>query len=434
MLPKPLRQACCKGFSLPFGEFVRDAILSGLWAWVSFGTDKFHGPAKRRIIMTNILVVLVSVLCVPHVLFFLVYDAQGLMVPIILISLVAIAFQLTPILNSMWPYAGGLYNLILWLGFATTNAWMFSAQSAIHFYLLAGATTAIAIFGVRQNILSIISIGFGLSAFIYADRTFAQPAAFLDLTDTFLTILYFTSIPTTLLAIFCMVFYGFKQASTAEAALQSEYEYSEALLANMLPGPIAAQLKRNPGQTIADSHDEATILFADIVGFTPLASQRTPDSVVRMLNMLFTRFDDLANKHGLEKIKTLGDAFMVAGGMPDPQPDHAIRVARMALDMLSETELFAQEVGEQLELRIGIHSGPVVAGVIGTKKPFYDVWGDTVNTAARLETYGTNGKIQVTEETKRILEGDFNFEERGTVSIKGKGDMDLWYLEGSRLP
>jgi len=148
--------------------------------------------------------------------------------------------------------------------------------------------------------------------------------------------------------------------------------------------------------------------------------------------MLFTRFDDLANKHGLEKIKTLGDAFMVAGGMPDPQPDHAVRVARMALDMLSETELFAREVNERLELRIGIHSGPVVAGVIGTKKPFYDVWGDTVNTAARLETYGTNGKIQVTEETKRILEGDFNFEERGTVSIKGKGDMELWYLEGSR--
>ena len=319
---------------------MRDAILSSLWAWVSLGTEKFQGPSKRRIIMTNILLMLVSVLCVPHVLFFAIYDAQGLIVPIVIISLVAIAFQLTPILNALWPYVGGLYNLILWLGFATTNAWMFSAQSAIHFYLLAGATTAISIFGVRQNLLSIISIGLGLTAFIYADRNFAEPADFLNLTETFLTILYFISIPTTRLAIFCMVFYGFKQASTAEEALQREYEYSEALLANMLPGPIAAQLKRNPGQTIADSHDEATILFADIVGFPPLASQRTPNSVVRMLNMLFTRFDDLTNKHGLEKIKTLGDAFMVAGGMPNPKPDHAIRVARMALDMLSETEPF----------------------------------------------------------------------------------------------
>jgi len=217
-------------------KFVRDAILSGLWAWVTLGTEKFQGPSKRRIIMTNILVMLVSVLCVPHVIFFAIYDAQGLIVPIIIISLVAIAFQLTPILNALWPYAGGLYNLILWLGFATTNAWMFSAQSAIHFYLLAGATTAIAIFGVRQNLLSIISIGLGLTAFIYADRNFAEPADFLNLTNTFLTILYFISIPTTLLAIFCMVFYGFKQASTAEEALQREYEYSEALLANMLPG------------------------------------------------------------------------------------------------------------------------------------------------------------------------------------------------------
>lgn len=346
--------------------------------------------------MTNILVVLVTALCVPHILFFVAYDAQALRVPILLTLTVAIAFQLTPILNSLWPYGDGLYNLVLWLGFATTNAWMFSAQSTIHFYLLAGATTAIAIFGVRQNILSVISIGLGLFAFIYADRYFTEPAAFLDVSDTFLTILYFTSIPTTLLAIFCMVFYGFKQASTAEEALQREYEYSEALLSNMPPGPIAAQLKRNPGQTIADSHEEATILFADIVGFTPLASHHSPDAVVKLLNTLFTRFDDLANKHGLEKIKTLGDAFMAAGGMPDPQPDHAIRVARMALEMVEETERFATEVGENLQLRIGIHSGPVVAGVIGTKKPFYDVWGDTVNTAARLETHGTTGKIQVT--------------------------------------
>lgn len=309
---------------------------------------------------------------------------------------------------------------------------MFSAQSAIHFYFLAGATTAIAIFGVRQNMLSIISIGLGLFGFIYADRTFAEPADFLNLSDNFLSILYFTSIPTTLLAIFCMVFYGFKQASIAEAALQREYEYSEALLANMLPGPIASQLKRNPGQTIADSHEEATILFADIVGFTPLASHHSPDTVVKMLNNLFTRFDDLANKHGLEKIKTLGDAFMVAGGMPDPQPDHAVRVANMALDMVSATQSFASEMGENLQLRIGIHTGPVVAGVIGTKKPFYDVWGDTVNTAARLETYGTKGKIQVTSETKRILEDHFDFEERGKVQIKGKGDLNLWYLEGHR--
>ncbi|PLS21887.1 adenylate/guanylate cyclase domain-containing protein [Neptunicoccus cionae] len=409
-----------------------DVLKSRLLGWISFGTEKFEGPAKRRIVMTNILVMLITALAVPHAILFALYDAQALWIPICLTLFCAVAFQLTPLLHASNPYAGGLYNLSLWLIFATTIAWMFSARSGVHFYLLAGATTAIAIFGIRQNPLSILSIFLGLACFIIADRNFEQPAPFIVVSDGFMDVFYYLSIPTAMLFIFCMVFYGFKQASLAEEALQKEYEYSEALLSNMLPGPIAAQLKRNPGRTIADSHEEATILFADIVGFTPRASHQSPDMLVKFLNQLFTRFDDLANRHGLEKIKTLGDAFMVAGGMPEAQPDHAERVARMALDMVAETNKFAEEMGENIELRIGIHTGPVVAGVIGTKKPFYDVWGDTVNTAARLETFGTNGKIQVTAETKAILESQFDFEERGKVSIKGKGDLDLWYLEGMR--
>lgn len=409
-----------------------DRTKSALHAWIGFGTEKFEGPAKRRIVMTNVLVVLISALCIPHLVFFLLWDPVGLWVPIVLVTVAMLLFQVTPLLHSLSPYAGGLYNLTLWLTFAMTVSWMFSAQSAVHFYLLAGATTAIAIFGVRQNILSIFSIGLGLGAFIYADRVFTEPADFLDVSDTFLTVFYFFSIPTAMLFIFIMVFWGFRQANVAEEALSREYEYSERLLANMLPGPIAAQLKRNPGQTIADSHDEVTILFADIVDFTPRASRQRPDELVKFLNQLFTRFDDLANRHGLEKIKTLGDAFMVAGGMPEAQPDHAERVARMALDMQAETARFSAEMGEKVELRIGIHSGPVVAGVIGTRKPFYDVWGDTVNIAARLETFGTNGKIQVTAETKDRLDGAFDFSERGQVDIKGKGPLDLYYLDRRR--
>lgn len=382
--------------------------------------------------MTNILVVLVSALCVPYAIAFTLYDASALKIPILLIIGASIAFQLTPLLNSFWPYAGGLYNLVLWLSFSISISWMLSSQSAIHFYMLAGATTAIAIFGIKQNLLSIFSILLGLAAFLYADRSFDEPPEFIQVSDTFLSVLYFTTVPTNILAIFCIVFYGFKQASTAEEALQREYEYSEALLANMLPSKIATQLKRNPGQTIADSHEQASILFADIVGFTPLASHLSPAQVVEMLNMLFTRFDTLANQHGLEKIKTLGDAFMVAGGMPEPQDDHAKRVASMAIDMVEITHAFSKEIGQDLQLRVGIHTGPVVAGVIGTKKPFYDVWGDTVNTAARLETHGTNGKIQVTSETKNILQEEFEFSSRGSVFVKGKGELDLWYLEGKR--
>ncbi|MEM7439296.1 MAG: adenylate/guanylate cyclase domain-containing protein [Pseudomonadota bacterium] len=408
------------------------ALRTRLHNWIAFGTEKYEGAAKRRIVMTNVLVVMVSCLCIPHLVFFVLWDPMGLWLPIILVAGAAIAFQFTPLLHALNPYAGGLYNLTLWLTFAIVISWMFSAQSGVHFYLLAGATTAIAIFGVRQNALSVFSIGLGLGAFIYADRVFLEPAQFLNLSPIFLDIFYGLSIPIAMLFIFVMVFWGFRQAHIAEEALQREYEYSERLLENMLPGPIAAELKRNPGQTIANSHEEVTILFADIVGFTPRASQQKPDELVKFLNLLFTRFDNLANKHGLEKIKTLGDAFMVAGGMPEPQSDHAERVAQMALDMVAETEKFSAEMGEKIELRIGIHTGPVVAGVIGTRKPFYDVWGDTVNTAARMETFGTNGKIQVTSETMARLKSTFDFSERGEVDIKGKGPLDLYYLERPR--
>ena len=241
-----------------------------------------------------------------------------------------------------------------------------------------------------------------------------------------------SAIPSAIAVIFCMVFYAFSQMHRAERLLQQEYEYSERLLANMLPGTIAAQLKRNPGQTIADAHENVTILFADIVGFTPRATTQSAAELVKFLNQLFTRFDALATKHGLEKIKTLGDAFMVAGGMPEYQEDHAERVARMALDMVSATDDFSREMDEKIQLRIGIHSGPAVAGVIGTQKPFYDVWGDTVNIAARLESFGTNGKIQVTAETKDRLSKSFEFAKRGKVEIKGKGEMELWYLESGK--
>jgi len=197
-----------------------------------------------------------------------------------------------------------------------------------------------------------------------------------------------------------------------------------------MPTSIASRLKNNPSEIIADHFDEVTILFADIVGFTPRASQLAPHEVVRYLNRVFSRFDRLAEKHRLEKIKTIGDAYMVAGGMPDPQTGHAVDVANMALEILEVTRKLSSELHEDIAVRIGIHTGPAVAGVIGTRKLFYDVWGDTVNTASRMEAHGSAGKIQVTEDTKRKLGNAFQFEKRGTVEVRGKGAMKLYYLMG----
>jgi guanylate cyclase len=217
----------------------------------------------------------------------------------------------------------------------------------------------------------------------------------------------------------------------AEAALAVEHARSERLLKNVLPVPIAERLKEHE-EVIADGVDGASVLFADIVGFTSLSAQRNPDEVVAMLNGVFTRLDGLVDEFGLEKIKTIGDAYMVAAGIPVPREDHAQVLARFALaarDELAEHNLTADV---PVELRIGINSGPVVAGVIGRRRFLYDLWGDTVNTASRMESHGIPGQIQITDATRDLLDGHFACTERGVVDVKGKGPTHTWLLDNER--
>ena len=227
----------------------------------------------------------------------------------------------------------------------------------------------------------------------------------------------------TLLAVFA------QQRQDALSALRVEQEQAEDLLLNILPRSIAERLKESTA-TIADQFDAATILFADVVDFTRLSERLAPGEVVGILDHLFTHFDVLADAYGLEKIKTIGDCYMVAAGVPTPRPDHARAMALMALDM-RDAMRSSDEVGHLgLELRIGINSGPVVAGVIGRKRFLYDLWGDAVNTASRMESQGAPGQIQVTRATYELLTDDFAFEHHGTVDVKGKGELETWYLLG----
>jgi adenylate cyclase len=229
----------------------------------------------------------------------------------------------------------------------------------------------------------------------------------------------------TLLALFA------HQRQNALAALRAEQARAESLLLNILPRAIADKLKAEP-QTIADQFSSASILFGDVVDFTPRAEHLPPAEVVGLLDRLFSHFDVLAERHGLEKIKTIGDCYMVAAGVPSPRPDHARALALMALDMLSAMHSVDGCGQLGLELRIGINSGPVVAGVIGRKRFLYDLWGDAVNTASRMESHGTSGRIQITRATKELLEDEFVCEPRGTIQVKGKGEMEVWYLLGRR--
>ncbi|MBP0028264.1 adenylate/guanylate cyclase domain-containing protein [Roseofilum sp. Guam] len=213
------------------------------------------------------------------------------------------------------------------------------------------------------------------------------------------------------------------------ADLRREQEKSETLLLNILPEAIAKQLKQE-AQAIAEHFESVTILFSDIVGFTSLSSRMAPINLVTWLNELFSSFDYLVEKHGLEKIKTIGDAYMVVGGLPVPQREHQAAMAAMALEMQESMQQFCLENGECLQIRIGLHTGPVVAGVIGVRKFSYDLWGDTVNVASRMESSGMPGKIQVSEQFYQSLKDQFEFEERGIISVKGKGKMKTYWLEG----
>jgi len=212
----------------------------------------------------------------------------------------------------------------------------------------------------------------------------------------------------------------------ALALLQEEQDKSEQLLLNILPAPVAVRLKAGE-RVIADDFPEATVLFTDVVDFTAFASRVSPEALIAHLNRLFNRIDALVRKYGLEKIKTSGDAYMAAGGVPVPRQDHVEAVASLALDIRSEVASASDEV---FRVRTGIHTGPVIAGVIGEERFIYDLWGDTVNVASRMEALCPPGQIQVTAEVYKRLQGKYRFEALGAVPVKGKGEVEAYLLTG----
>jgi class 3 adenylate cyclase len=216
-------------------------------------------------------------------------------------------------------------------------------------------------------------------------------------------------------------------------AIEQKNRENESLLLNILPGEVAKRLKSGEA-SIADSFAEVTVLFADLVGFTVMSSKIGPDEVVNLLNNLFTRFDNIAQELEVEKIKTIGDAYMAVCGLPNPRADHAARMMEMARRMLATTEDYGKSVGTKMDLRIGVNSGPVVAGVIGASKFIYDLWGDTVNIASRMESHGLPGSIQVTRAVYEQLKDKYGFRERGPVEVKGKGLIETWLLDEASSP
>ncbi|HET9876025.1 MAG TPA: adenylate/guanylate cyclase domain-containing protein [Mycobacterium sp.] len=306
----------------------------------------------------------------------------------------------------------------------------FGTDSGLQFYFLAAASIAVLIIGVERIALAaaVAGLGAGLAIalqYLAPADTGAQPA-WLQRTGFVLV---------TVSACFMVVatiWYALREITRAEAAMEAEYERSESLLTNILPASIAERLKNPALETIADSYDDASVLFADIADFTRRASQTAPGELVEFLNRLYTDLDRLVDRHGLEKVKTTGDSYMVVSGVPEPRPDHLQALARLALDIADTVAGLRDPLGQPVSLRIGLAAGPVVAGVVGARRFFYDVWGDAVNLAARMESTDREGRIQVPQDVYERLKSDFVFEERGDVDIKGKGVMHTWYLVDER--
>jgi adenylate cyclase len=274
--------------------------------------------------------------------------------------------------------------------------------------------------GVRWYISFLaVFLGSGLAGQILGN-TSPLPAWFTN-TMLALNIAVGGTVVFTLLAVFAV------QRRAALAALRVEQARAEDLLLNILPRSIADRLKVDT-HTIADQFSAASILFADVVDFTPTSELMEPAEVVGLLDHLFSHFDVLAERYEVEKIKTIGDCYMVAAGVPNPRPDHAQTLVSLGLDM-AEAMHSSDEVGHLgLELRIGINSGPVVAGVIGRKRFLYDLWGDAVNTASRMESHGTPGRVQITRATHELVADEFECEPRGMIEVKGKGEMEIWHV------
>jgi adenylate cyclase len=310
------------------------------------------------------------------------------------------------------------------------SSWDIGSGSGGEFFFLVGVCLVVLLLGIEHIVLAaglaaVAAGGIIALEFLVPRNTGLQPAWVVSAGFVLTTV-------SSCVMIVVTVWFALRDTARAEAVMEAEYDRSEALLANMLPASIAERLKEPERNVIADKYDDASVLFADIVGFTERASSTAPADLVRFLDRLYSAFDALVDKHGLEKIKVSGDSYMVVSGVPRPRPDHVQALADLAIEMADVAAGLKDPHGLSVPLRVGMACGPVVAGVVGSRRFFYDVWGDAVNVASRMESTDSVGQIQVPEDMYERLKDEFVLLERGHIEVKGKGIMRTWYLVGRK--
>lgn len=398
---------------------------------LGYGTKDYPKEIARRLRVLNIAACMAAVLAAGFAVSFLARGSSDVFAIGIANAVVAAVLAAVPWLHRFGPLVGPLTVGVVGNAAIFVVCSMVGTDTGMPIQYLVLMAVMIVVVGVEHKIICGI---FGMLApvLIIATELLVPADTGLQARSQVISSLVAGTVATCAI-LFAIVFFALRDTARAETIAEREYERSETLLQNILPGSIAARLKAADGVAIADKHEAASVLFADMAGFTERASDTSPEQLVQFLNRVFTRFDRLVESHGLEKIKTTGDAYMVVSGLPAARPDHAQALADFALAMRDAAAELRDPHDRSVPIRIGIACGPVVAGVIGTRKIFYDVWGDTVNVASRMESTGEAGKIQVSQDAYASLRDEFVLEPRGALEIKGKGRMVTWYLVGRRV-
>ncbi|OSC41354.1 adenylate/guanylate cyclase domain-containing protein [Mycobacterium decipiens] len=384
--------------------------------------------ARRQRVLV-IIALSAAIVCVGFVLVQLAIGAWSSQLEWVNVS-AAIVFAIVPLLRRFGRLVAPLTLLGAAYASVFASCWDVGTGLGSQFFFLVAASLVVLLLGIEHIVLAVglAAVAAGLIVtleFLVPNNTGLEPAWVESLAFVLTTV-------SACGIVVGAMWFSLRDTARAEAAMEAEHERSESLLANILPASIAERLKEPGQEVIADKYDEASVLFADIVGFTQRASSTAPTDLVRFLDRLYSTFDALIDKYGLEKIKVSGDSYMVVSGVPQPRPDHIHALADFALDMVGVAAELKDPDGHPVALRVGLATGPVVAGVVGSRRFFYDVWGDAVNVASRMETTDTVGKIQVSDEVCERLRDDFVLEERGCIEVKGKGVMQTCYLVGRK--
>jgi adenylate cyclase len=389
------------------------------------GTARYPPDVRRRLKILNVMCYLIATTTLLYAIQQATTDYR-LYASMVHLNLAIVAVVLlVPFAHRINDIAGGLLlvgvEYVALVGFAS----FFSREGGGHLQYLIAAAAAFVIFGLERIWLVAGVILLAVVLHLYVWYSFPVTGPVTPDQQAVMDSLYTQGAITTFALIAASVYYAFSLAEEAKAE-------TDAVLRNVLPDPIVERIKANPGGLIADAIDDASVMFADISGFVALARQMGAYATVDMLSRMVSDFDRLAALHGVEKIKTIGDAYMVVAGLPEPASDHTARLARMGLAMLATVERLRAESGLNINLRIGMASGPVMAGVIGTRKFSYDVWGDPVNLASRLEGQSMPGRILICPGCRAKLGDAFIYEARGPIEIKGLGAQETWFLVGAR--